>query len=310
MSAKKTCPNCGKVFECKHNKDCFCMHYTISKENLTKISEKFTDCLCEECLKNYAEERMINKPLIFVTNDDGYNSEGIKALVKILRPFGKVVVVAPAKEMSGQSHSITVGKPLKLSTIRKEEDFEEYALEGTPVDCVKMAFDKVLGDKPDFLFAGINHGSNVSINTIYSGTMAAVMEGCSEGVDSVGFSLCDEGEESDFGYCIPFVEKIAKEVISNGLDKDVCLNVNFPNGEIKGIKVGHQAMGYWSEDFKMSGKEDNKSIFWLGGQYHCLDKSPRADWNIINENYAAIVPMQVDFTAYKVWEKIKNRFDF
>ncbi|MBR1769301.1 MAG: 5'/3'-nucleotidase SurE [Bacteroidales bacterium] len=252
---------------------------------------------------------MPDKPLIFVTNDDGYLSEGIRLLENILRPLGRVVVVAPQKEMSGQSHSITVGKPLKLTCIRKEEFFEEYALEGTPVDCVKMAFDKVLHRKPDFLFAGINHGSNVSINTIYSGTMAAVMEGCSEGVPSVGFSLCNDDKKSNMNFCLPFAEKIAKDVIANSLPEDVCLNVNFPDGEIKGIRVGHQAKGYWSEDFKVSEKEGEKSIFWLGGEYNCMDSSPEADWNIIYKDYASIVPMQVDFTAYKVLNSMKERFE-
>lgn len=308
---KKVCPKCKKEFECKHNRDCFCMKYTLSKESLGKLKKDFDNCLCEDCLKEYAlkDKPMTQKPLIFITNDDGYLSNGIKVLEDILRPMGKVVVVAPAKEMSGQSHSITVGKPLKLSCITKEEDFEEYSLEGTPVDCVKMAFDKVLTRKPDFLFAGINHGSNVSINTIYSGTMAAVMEGCSEQVASVGFSLCDDDKHGDLSFCIPFVKQIAEKVIKHSLPIDVCLNVNFPVGEIKGIKVGHQAKGYWSEDFTMSEQEDGKRIFWLGGEYHCLDKSEQADWNIIHSNYASVVPMQVDFTAYKLMKEIKERFE-
>lgn len=308
---KKICPNCGKEFECKHNKDCFCMQYIITKENLAKMREKFDNCLCENCLTLYTDKtnNMTERPLIFVTNDDGYLSNGIKALWEILKPMGKVVVVAPAKEMSGQSHSITVGKPLRLECIEKQEDFELYSLEGTPVDCVKMAFDKVLCRKPDFLFAGINHGSNTSINTMYSGTMAAVMEGCSEGVASVGFSLCEDDKNSDLSNCLPFVNKISKEVVTNGLIKDICLNVNFPKGKIKGIRVGHQAKGYWSEDFKISEKEDEKNIYWLGGQYHCEDNSSSADWNMINEGFAAVVPMQVDFTAYKVLDTMKNRFE-
>ncbi len=252
---------------------------------------------------------MTQRPLIFITNDDGYLSNGIKILEDILKPMGDVVVVAPAKEMSGQSHSITVGKPLRLSCITKQEGFEEYSLEGTPVDCVKMAFDKVLTRKPDFLFAGINHGSNLSINTIYSGTMAAVMEGCSEMVTSVGFSLCDNDKNGDLSFCIPFVKEISEKVIKNSLPKDVCLNVNFPVGQIKGIKVGHQAKGYWSEDFTVSEQEDEKNIFWLGGEYHCKDESPKADWNIVNENYAAVVPMQVDFTAYNVLKEMEERFE-
>lgn len=249
------------------------------------------------------------KPLIFVSNDDGYMSNGIKMLIDILRPLGRLVVVAPNEEMSGQSHSITVGKPLKLRLIEQEENLEIYSLEGTPVDCTKIAFDKVLHRKPDFLFAGINHGSNTSINTIYSGTMGAVMEGCSEGVPSVGFSLCDNAHDGDLSFCRPFVEKIAKDVLSNGLQPDVCLNVNFPVGPIKGIRVGHQAKGYWSEDFKISADDRDKSVFWLGGEYICEDNSNQADWNLIEQHFAAVVPMQVDFTAYKALEELKKRLN-
>ncbi|MBR1626571.1 MAG: 5'/3'-nucleotidase SurE [Bacteroidales bacterium] len=249
------------------------------------------------------------RPLIFVTNDDGYNAKGIRLLIDMLRPLGDVVVVAPKTEMSGKSHSITTGLPLRLQTIHIEEGYEEYALEGTPVDCVKMGFDNVLKRRPDFLFAGINMGANTSINTIYSGTMAAVMEGCAEHVASVGFSLCDNDKDADLTDCIPFVNRIIKEVIKNGLDDTVCLNVNFPVGPIKGIKVGHQAEGYWTEEFDKTEQEDGHSIFWLGGEYHCTDENPDADWNAVNDGYAAIVPMQVDFTAWKFLEKTKQRFE-
>lgn len=251
---------------------------------------------------------MADKPLIFITNDDGYNARGIKLLEDILKPFGNIVVVAPNVEMSGKSHAITGGKPLRLECIEKREGFEVYSLEGTPVDCVKMAFDKVLNRKPDYLFAGINHGSNLSINTIYSGTMGAVMEGCSEGVTSVGFSLCDNDKQASLDDCKEFVEKISARVISKGLPKEVCLNVNFPTGKIKGVKVGHQAKGYWSEDFTTGEVEGCKTIFWLGGEYHCTDDSPNADWNIAQEGYASIVPMQVDFTAWKYIEEVSSNF--
>ncbi len=252
---------------------------------------------------------MNSKPLIFITNDDGYKAKGIRKLIDILRPMGKIVVVAPHVEMSSKSHSITVGKPLSLKTITIEQDYEEYTIEGTPVDCVKMGFDNVLKRRPDFLFAGINMGANTSINTIYSGTMAAVMEGCAEHVPSVGFSLCDNDKDADLTDCLPFVETIAKDVIKNGLDDGVCLNVNFPLGQIKGIKVGHQAEGFWTEEFDKTEMQDGHSIFWLGGEYHCTDKDPNADWNAVNDGYAAIVPMQVDFTAWKFLDKTKKRFE-
>ncbi|MGP1514701.1 MAG: 5'/3'-nucleotidase SurE [Bacteroidales bacterium] len=252
---------------------------------------------------------MSKKPLIFVTNDDGYNSKGIRVLINILRPWGDVVVVAPKEEMSGKSHSITTNKPLIVETIHIEQGYEEYALEGTPVDCVKMGFDNIIKRRPDFLFAGINMGANTSINTIYSGTMAAVMEGCTENVTSVGFSLCDDNKHASLLECSAYVKRIAENVITKGLDDGICLNVNFPLGKIKGIKVGHQAKGYWTEEFDKSEQKDGYTIFWLGGQYHCTDNDPNADWNAIKDGYTSIVPMHVDFTAWKFLQKTKQRFE-
>lgn len=252
---------------------------------------------------------MSQKPLIFVTNDDGYNTRGIRLLIDLLRPKGKVVVVAPKFEMSGKSHSITGGVPLELTFIKKEDNYEEYSLDGTPVDCVKMGFDSVLKRRPDFLFAGINHGANTSINTLYSGTMAAAMEGCAENIPSVGFSLCDNDKNASLEECKPFVQSIIDNVLTNGLWDNICLNVNFPSGKIKGLKTCHQAEGFWSETFKTQNREDGQMIYWLEGEYHCIDKSDRADWNAVQQGYGAIVPMHVDFTAYNIIEKAKQRFD-
>lgn len=252
---------------------------------------------------------MANKPLIFVTNDDGIHAKGIRLLIDILRPIAKLVVVAPKLEMSGKSHSITSGVALELSLITKQEDYEEYSLGGTPTDCVKMGFDNVLKRRPDFLFAGINHGANTSINTIYSGTMAAVMEGCAENVPSVGFSLCNNDHNASLEECKPFVELIINKVIKHGLWDNICLNVNFPVGKIKGLRTCHQAEGFWSETFDYEQSQDGKTIFWLGGEYHCTDKSERADYNAVKQGYGAIVPMHVDFTAYNFIELSKQRFD-
>jgi 5'-nucleotidase len=252
---------------------------------------------------------MKDKPLIFVTNDDGYQAKGIRLLIDILKPLGKVIVVAPKVEMSGKSHAITTGVPLSLQTVCKQEDYEEYFLEGTPVDCVKMGFDNVLKRRPDYLFAGINMGANTSINTIYSGTMAAVMEGCAENVKSVGFSLCDHDKEASLDDCEEYVRKIIDDVMNKGLDDGVCLNVNFPSGKIKGIKVGHQATGYWTEEFDKQKKEDGHTIYWLGGEYHCTDDREDADWNVVESGYAAIVPMQIDLTAWKYINAYKSRFE-
>lgn len=171
---------------------------------------------------------MTRKPTIFVTNDDGIKAPGIRKLIEIMRGLGRVIVVAPDKPQSGMGHAITIQVPLRLKTIVKEEDYEEYSCNGTPVDCVKLGFKIVLKGRPDLLVSGINHGSNSSINIIYSGTMAAVFEGGMAGVPSIGFSLLDYSAEADFDACEKFVKQITEMVINNGLPEGISLNVNIP----------------------------------------------------------------------------------
>lgn len=234
---------------------------------------------------------MKEKPLIFITNDDGYEARGIRLLIDILKDKGDVVVVAPKRQQSSTSHSITVGKALVLDEITKQPNYEEYALDGTPVDCVKIALFNILKRKPDYLFAGINHGSNTSINAIYSGTVAAVREGGLEGVNAIGFSLCDNNQDASLKECEPFVRKIIDDVLENKPQQQICWNINIPTGNIKGIKHCHSAKGYWSEEFDTKINEQGKRIYWLGGEYHCLEDSKQADWNAVNDGYVAITPV-------------------
>jgi len=252
----------------------------------------------------------MRRPLIFVTNDDSYRSRGIKLLVEIMLKFGDVILVAPTTQQSGKSHSITVHDPLRYHKIVEQDNYSAYVCSGTPVDCVKIGFNILMKDrKPDLLVSGINHGSNASINTIYSGTMAAVFEGCAENIPSIGFSLDCHSAEADFNHCIEAIEKITKNVLENGLDEGVCLNVNFPEKELKGIKVCHQAKAYWNEDFVERKDPMGHSYYWLTGIYYCKDDDKSADYNVLSDGYAAITPMQVDFTAYKVIDRYKTRFE-
>lgn len=252
----------------------------------------------------------MKRPLIFITNDDSYWAKGIQLLIKLMSNIGDVVVVAPLTQQSGKSHAITTIRPLRLEKMEEREGFIGYTCNGTPVDSVKMAFSVVFKDrKPDLVVAGINHGSNASINTIYSGTMAAVFEGCAEGIPSIGFSVDNHDVEADFSHCSSFIEKITNDVLEKGLDKNICLNVNFPEDEIKGIKVCHQAKAYWNESFLERKDPMGFSYYWLTGQYNCLDENNRADHLAMKDGYCAITPMQVDLTAYKVIEDYKIRFE-
>ena len=167
------------------------------------------------------------KPTILVINDDGITAKGIQTLAYLMKELGEVVVVAPDSPQSAMGHAITIAKPLRLEEIDLYEGIRCFQCSGTPVDCVKLAVNKVLHKKPDLLVSGINHGSNSSINVIYSGTMSAAMEGAIEGIPSIGFSYCDFSASADFSPVQKYVLAIAKQVLKNGLPKGSFLNVNF-----------------------------------------------------------------------------------
>lgn len=252
----------------------------------------------------------VKRPLIFITNDDSYFSKGISVLIELMKELGEVVVVAPKEEMSGKSHSITVNEPIRMKFMEKSDSYAGYILNGTPVDCVKMAFNRILKERlPDLVVSGINHGSNASVNTIYSGTMATVFEGCAEGIPSVGFSIDSSDKQVDFSYCSDYIRNICKDILANGMESGVCLNVNFPVGEIKGLKVCHQAKAYWNEELVEHKDPAGNPYYWLSGVYNCLDDSPNADFRALEKGYASVVPMQVDFTAYSALERMKKRFE-
>jgi 5'-nucleotidase len=254
---------------------------------------------------------MKEKPLILITNDDSVKASGIRALINYIRPFGKVVVVAPDRPQSGTAHAVTIAHPLRIDLITKEEDYEEYSCNGTPADCVKLAFKIVMKRRPDFLFSGINHGSNSSINIIYSGTMAAVFEGALADVPSVGFSLNNYSQNASFDACEKFVKIIARDVIEHGLPNGICLNVNIPDlpeNEIKGIRVCRQAKGTWQEDFDAREDPHGRDYYWMKGVYVHIGNGQDTDQWAMENGYVAVVPVQFDFTAHSAIELLRNRF--
>jgi len=242
------------------------------------------------------------RPLILVTNDDGITAPGIATLVDVMKTLGDVVVVAPDKPQSGMGHAITINSTLRINKVNIYGVKEEYSCTGTPVDCVKIAINKILKCKPDLVVSGINHGSNMSINVIYSGTMSAAVEGAIEGVPSIGFSLMNESIDADFTASKKIVKIIAKQVLANGLPKGVCLNVNIPKVKsdgIKGIKVCRQAKANWVEELDERKDPSGKSYFWLTGRFENYDKGKKDTdvWALENQ-YVSIVPTQFDLTAY------------
>lgn len=241
------------------------------------------------------------KPVILITNDDGVHAPGLRTLIKVMRTIGRVTVVAPDTPMSGTGHAITVRNPLRLHLLQQEEDYAEYSCNGTPVDCVKLGEQVVLKAKPDLLVSGINHGSNASINIVYSGTMAAVLESAIGGVPSVGFSLLDYSHHADFEHCEPYIHLIAQNVLTNGLPDGVCLNVNIPavNGEaIRGIKVCRQGRSRWVEEFDTRTDPHKLDYHWLTGYFQKLEDNEDTDQWALENNFVSIVPVHFDLTAH------------
>ena len=245
----------------------------------------------------------MNKPLILVVNDDGIYAKGIRNLIRIMNDFGDVVVVAPDSPQSGKGHAITIEDTIRCNKVVIDNGpQQEYACSGTPVDCVKLAINQILDAKPDLCVSGVNHGSNSSINVIYSGTMSAAVEGALENIPSVGFSLLDSDHNADFSEAEFYIRKITKQVLNNGLDRGVCLNVNIPktikSQELRGLKVCRQANANWEEEFEERIDPKGKIYYWLSGKFVNYDKGIDSDeWALAN-HYVSVVPVQFDLTAH------------
>ncbi|QLG45803.1 5'/3'-nucleotidase SurE [Costertonia aggregata] len=254
----------------------------------------------------------MQKPLILVTNDDGITAPGLRSLIKFMKEIGDVVVVAPDSPQSGMGHAITINDTLYSKKMIVDVEAgapEEYSCSGTPADCVKLGLQEILDRKPDICISGINHGSNASINVIYSGTMSAAIEAGIEGVPAIGFSLCDYAWEADFSASKEFVQTIVKEALKNGIPKGVVLNVNIPKLEvkkIKGIKICRQARANWKEKFDKRTSPMGKDYYWLTGEFELLDKGEDTDeWALAN-GYVSVVPTQFDLTAHHVIQELNS----
>jgi 5'-nucleotidase len=248
------------------------------------------------------------EPLILISNDDGITSPGIRVLVEEMKKLGKVVVVAPDKAQSAMGHAITINMPLWLTHVELFDNVESYQCSGTPVDCVKLAIDKILPRRPDLMVSGINHGSNSSINVIYSGTMSAAMEAAIDGMNAVGFSLCNYSWDADFEPLRKYVSSIAKAVLRNKLPYGTLLNVNIPNTDnpINGIKVCRQAKAKWKEDFDKRLDPFGRNYYWMTGDFVNMDEGDDTDEAALKAGYISVVPTMFDLTDYKQKEQISN----
>lgn len=249
------------------------------------------------------------RPLILVTNDDGMFAPGIKRLVSIARHMGEVIVVAPNSPQSAKGHAVTLSDPIRLHKVSVFDDIEAYECSGTPVDCVKLAKNVLLKDrKIDLCVSGINHGSNASINILYSGTISAAMEASIEGIDSIGFSLEDYSMEADFDPASPWVKAIMEYVISHGMINTKLLNVNIPHpslGPIKGMRICRQSEGRWEEEFVEGEDPRGQKFYWLTGNFVTNDVRPDTDIYALKEGYISVVPSLHDLTAHPAIPELK-----
>lgn len=253
---------------------------------------------------------MTNKPLILITNDDGYSAHGLTILTELMRKLGEVVVISSEQSQSAMGHAITIKVPLVFRQTVDESGYKFYITNGTPADCIKLGLHKIVKRRPDLVVSGINHGSNASINIIYSGTMAGALEASMGGIPAIGFSIRDYSADADFSKAESHILSLSRYVLENGLPNGIALNVNFPisNGSnYKGIKVCRQAKAYWKEDFEERyDPRSGKPYYWLKGDFLLLEDQIDTDEFALANYYISIVPVQFDFTAYKAMENIGN----
>lgn len=252
----------------------------------------------------------MKKPLILVTNDDSIVAPGIRFLIQVMKEIGDVIVVAPDSPQSAMGHAITINNTLHIDKVNLDKDLEhEYSCSGTPVDCVKMAVHEILKKKPDLCVSGINHGSNSSINVIYSGTMSAAVEAGIEGIPAIGFSHLEYGWETNFEPIKKYIKEITTSVLQNGLPSGVVLNVNFPKettNPIQGIKICRQAKAMWVEEFDKRKNPQGKEYYWLTGEFVNMDEGEDTDEWALKNNYVSVVPVQFDLTAYHAIQTLNS----
>jgi 5'-nucleotidase len=230
---------------------------------------------------------------ILVTNDDGINAPGIKALEQSLAAVGEVTVVAPDREMSATSQSISLHVPLRVHRI----DDHHYGIGGTPTDSVILALYRLLPQRPDLVVSGINPGGNMGENVVYSGTVGGAMEGVVHGVPSFAISLASR-KDLDFSSAAAFAAQLAAKILEDGLEPGVCLNVNVPRGEVRGVRITRQSQKI-SQNLVLEQKDPRgRPHYWLDETIELTDVEPDSDYGAILAREISITPLQVDRTHY------------
>ncbi len=245
-------------------------------------------------------------PVFLLTNDDGYFSEGIKALREELRSLGRVITVAPDRNLSGVGHSLTFTQPLRIR--RVDEDFWTV-IGGTPADCVHLGYYLFLeGRKPDLVCSGINEGPNLGEDITYSGTVSGAMEGRILGIPSVAFSVFGR-EDVDFSQIAKIAKEVVLKVLEVGMPEDTYLNVNIPNlprEEIKGFMLTRQGKRAYRERVLKLSDPSGRSLYWITAEEFGWYLEEGTDYWAVYHGYVSITPLQLDLTNYRALELLKN----
>lgn len=244
------------------------------------------------------------KAAILVTNDDGVYSPGIIALFNAMKELGRVYIVAPDREQSAVSHTLTLHRPIKAEEIREHV----YAVNGTPTDCVVIGVNKILPEKPYLIVSGINRGGNVGDDITYSGTVSAAVEGTIMGIQSFAVSVVGE-KNFHFETAAHYSLKIAKMILEKSLPPDTLLNVNLPNVKkehIEGIQFTRQGKRVYDNGIQETYDPKGKKHFWIGGGTPYWEPGEDTDMQAIQKGYVSITPIHLDLTNYNALESLKR----
>jgi len=243
---------------------------------------------------------------ILLTNDDGIHARGIHALIQELQSIAEIYLVAPDRERSGTGHSITVFEPIKAVSTQINGVKESWLVGGTPVDCVKLAISKLISEKIDLVISGINHGSNLGTDVLYSGTVSAGAEGVIMGLPSIAVSLNSMSTDADFSLCAQFTRKMVGKLIEQGMDKTTFLNINvpaLPRVDIKGIRITKLGIRNYDNLFEERKDPRGNTYFWLGGGILEEEQDPDSDVAAVEQGYISITPIHMDLTDYNLIQK-------
>lgn len=252
-----------------------------------------------------------DRPLILITNDDSIAAPGVLRLADCMPAEADVYIVAPARPQSGQSSALSVNTPLRINALPDYNGARRFTVSGTPVDCVKLALSVIVPRRPTLVLAGINHGSNSACNVVYSGTMGAVLEGCTVGITSAGFSLLDHSMEADFSRSMPFIRSIVEQLLAEPLPAGVCLNVNMPaDVDPAGVVTCRAARAHWTDEYERYVDPSGNPFYWLTGRL--VNEEPEADdtdeyW--LAKSYITVVPVANDMSHIGSIAAVSKRFD-